>query len=384
MTLFASALITGCFKSGGNHALLPEILRAEDHYARMEPSRALEILLPMFETAPEGLPEKYFEVRTKSHLRALQFKQALDSVLIWEKQVGKTFPDKRRHVLISFIRNRATIPNPQVQVEAVKALGSLKDKKMKQFLQEMFPQSDALVKLSIAYAMVYFGDFERATKYLTERSQYGSRSERFLASIYLIELRDLRLKEFYLKLLDDSEDAIRALGLNIIGELKILEGREIVRRMHENSVNWSMKILTSQALYRLGDTQAEGELIKASKIPDLSKSVQLLLAQIGRKDSLNQLKSKYSDLSDEEKSALLKLLSKRGETEFVLNRCRENLKSLLGEIFDQKMYLELIGDLGGMEDFDLLKPFLASPFEQVKVSGVLAMIKLLDSQNALN
>ena len=384
MIVLASALITGCFKSSGSHALLPEILRAEDHYARMEPSRALEILVPMLKAEPDGLPDKYFEVRIKSHLRALQFKQALDSVLLWEKQVGKTFPDKRRHVLISFIRNRATIPNPQVQVEAVKALGSLKDKKMKQYLQEMFPQSDALVKLSIAHAMTSLDDFDRAIKYLTERSQYGSRNERFLASLYLIELRDLRLKDFYLKLLDDSENAIRALGLNIVGEMKILEGRDKIRGMRDNSVSWSMKILTSQALYRLGDRQAEAELIEALKIPDLAKSVQLLLAQIGRKASLNQLKSKYSDLSDEEKSALLKLLSEQGETDFVLDRCRENLKSLLGEIFGQKMYLELLGDFGGIEDFDLLIPFLASPFEQVRVSGVLSMIKILDRQDSIN
>lgn len=375
-----SLLVIGCFRSGNDHPLMPEILRAEDHYSRMEPSKALEILKPMLNTDPQSLPYKYYDVRINSHLRALEFKQAFDMVVLWEERQGKKLLEKRRHVLISFIRNRATIPNPEVQVEAVKALGALRDKKMKRFIQEMFPESNSLVKLSISYSMALLGDFQRATSYLIERSQYGARNERFLASLYLIELDDLRLKDAYLKLLDDAEDAIRVLGFNVIGEKKIIEARERIQSIKKNTASWSIKILAAQALYRLGVTSEIKDLEEALNVPALQSTAQLLLAQIGQDEAIDQLKNGYSGLSEEAKSALCKLLIKRGHKDFVLQKSREGLRSLIGEVFEQKLNLELLGDLGSEEDFDILIPFMASPFEQVRVTCIWSMLKLLDRQ----
>ena len=130
VTTILVIFLNGCFSGNKRHPLLPQILKAEDHFLRMETSSALEILKPMEKTDLQSLPDKYFDLRFKTHLRALQFKESLDVVLLWEKQRGTKFIDKRRHVLISYLRNRATRPNQQIQFEAITALGNLNDKKM--------------------------------------------------------------------------------------------------------------------------------------------------------------------------------------------------------------------------------------------------------------
>ena len=139
-----------------------------------------------------------------------------------------------------------------------------------------------------------------------------------------------------------------------------------------------MKILTAQALMRLGVRKAEEDLEAALTNPALKMTVELLLAQAGRIDMIDQLKSKISDLSDESKSALYKVLMQSGQENFVLKQSRSSLKNFVGEVFDQKIRLESLGDLGTVDDFELVRPFLGSPFEQVQVSAVWSMIKILD------
>tara|TARA_Y100000589_G_scaffold199291_1_gene188138 strand:+ start:439 stop:1626 length:1188 start_codon:yes stop_codon:yes gene_type:complete len=368
----------GCLSGSKRHPLLPQILKAEDHFLRMETSTALEILKPMEQTDLESLPDKYFDLRVKTHLRALQFREALDVVLMWEEQRKTKFIDKRRHVLLSFLRNRATRSNQQIQFEAIKALGDLGDKKMMGVLQEIFPKSGDVVKLAIAYTMAKFGDWDRAVSYLIKRSEFATARERFLASLKLIELSDLRLKDKYLKLLNDSEDGIRVLGLNIVAEKQIFEGLDRIKYLNKNSTSLSMKILTAQALMRLGVRKAEQDLEAALTNPALKMTVELLLAQAGRIDMIDQLKSKISELSDESKSALYKVLMNSGQENFVLTQSRSSLKNLVGEVFDQKISLESLGDLGTVDDFEIVRPFLGSPFEQVQVSAVWSMIRILD------
>ena len=378
VTTILVIFLNGCFSGNKRHPLLPQILKAEDHFLRMETSSALEILKPMEKTDLQSLPDKYFDLRFKTHLRALQFKESLDVVLLWEKQRGTKFIDKRRHVLISYLRNRATRPNQQIQFEAITALGNLNDKKMMGVLQENFPKSSGVVKLSIAYTMAKFGDWDRAVSYLIKRSEFAKSKERFLATLKLIELDDSRLKKKYLKLLDDSDDNIRVLGLNIVAEKEIYEGIDRIKYLNKNAVNLSMKILTAQSLMRLGVNNAEKDLESALEIPALKSTVELLLAQAGRTDMIDQLKAKYSELNDESKSALFNVLIKFGHEDFVLERSRSSLKNIVGEVFDQKISLESLGKLGTFNDFEIIKPFLNSPFEQVQVSAVLSMIKLLD------
>ena len=81
--------------------------------------------------------------------------------------------------MCSYLRNRATRPNQQIQFESIKALGDLGDKKMKAALQEIFPASNGIVKLAIAYAMAKFGDWDRAVSYLKKRSEFATSKERF-------------------------------------------------------------------------------------------------------------------------------------------------------------------------------------------------------------
>ena len=370
--------LSGCFSDSKRHPLMPQILKAEDHFLRMETSTALDILKPMEKTDLESLPDKYFDLRVKTHLRALQFKDALDIVITWEKQRKTKLIDKRRHVLLSFLRNRATRPNHQIQFEAVTALGDLGDKKMMGALQDIFPKSSNVVKLAIAFTMAKFGDWDRAVSYLIQRSKFATSRERFLASLKLIELDDLRLKDQYLKLLNDSEDGIRVLGMNIIAKNKIFEGVDRIKYLNNNSANLSMRLLTAQALMRLGVRDAEGELEKALNNPALKDSVELLLAQAGRVDMIEKLKSKISTLSDESKSAFYQVLVESGQENFVIEQSRNSLKSFMGEVFDQKISLESLGDFGTVDDFKVLRPFLGSPFEQVQISAVRSMIKLLD------
>ena len=378
VTTILVIFLNGCFSGNKRHPLLPQILKAEDHFLRMETSAALEILKPMEKTDLQSLPDKYFDLRFNTHLRALQFKESLDVVLLWEKQRETKFIDKRRHVLISYLRNRATRPNQQIQFEAITALGDLNDKKMMGVLQENFPKSSGVVKLSIAYTMAKFGDWDRAVSYLVKRSEFATSKERFLATLKLIELNDSRLNEKYLKLLDDSDEGIRVLGLNIVAEKEIYEGIDRIKYLNKNAASLSMKILTAQSLMRLGVDKAEKDLESALEIPALKSTVELLLAQAGRTDMIDQLKSKYSELNDESKSALFNVLIKFGHENFVLERSRSSLKTIVGEVFDQKISLESLGQLGTFNDFEIIKPFLNSPFEQVQVSAVLSMIKLLD------
>ena len=378
ITVISVILFSGCFSGNKRHPLLPQILKAEDHFLRMETSAALEILRPMEKTELQGLPDKYFDLRFKTHLRAFQFKESLDVVLLWEKQRETKFIDKRRHVLISYLRNRATKPNQQVQFESIKALGDLGDKKMKAALQEIFPESTGIVKLAIAYAMAKFGDWDRAVSYLKKRSEFATSKERFLATLKLIELNDSRLNKKYLKLLEDSEQSIRVLGLNIVAEKKIYEGIDRIKFLNKNAANTSMKILTAQALMRLGVEESVKDLESAREIPALRSTVELLLAQAGRKGVIEQLKSKYLELDDESKSALFKVLIKSGEENFVLQKSRASLENIVGEVFDQKISLDALGELGTLKDFELIKPFLGSPFEQVQVSAATSMIKLLE------
>mgnify|MGYP001304892683 FL=1 len=108
VTTVSIIFFSGCLSDSKRHPLLPQILKAEDHFLRMETSTALEILKPMEKTDLQSLPDKYFDLRFKTHLRAFQFKESLDVVLLWEKQRKTKFIDKRRHVLISYLRNRAT------------------------------------------------------------------------------------------------------------------------------------------------------------------------------------------------------------------------------------------------------------------------------------
>lgn len=373
---------SGCFLSSQRHPLLPQILKAEDHFLRMETSAALKILKPMEKTELQSLPDKYFDLRFKTHLRALQFKESLDVVLLWEKQRETKFIDKRRHVLISYLRNRATRPNQKIQFESIKALGDLEDNKMKLALQEIFPESDGIVKLAIAYSMAKLGDWDRAVSYLIKRSEFATSKERFLATLQLIELNDSRLKQKYLKLLEDSEEGIRVLGLNVVADRKIYESVDRIKYLNKNAASLSMRILTAQALIRLGINTSEKDLESALEIPALRSTVKLLLAKAGRSDVIDQLKSKYLELSDESKSALFEVLIKAGDESFVLEKSRTSLRNIVGEVFDQKISLDALGDLGSLEDFEIIKPFLGSPFEQVQVSAVISMIKLLDRYKA--
>ena len=82
-------------------------------------------------------------------------------------------------MLISYLRNRATRPNQKIQFESIKALGDLEDNKMKLALQEIFPESDGIVKLAIAYSMAKLGDWDRAVSYLIKRSEFATSKERF-------------------------------------------------------------------------------------------------------------------------------------------------------------------------------------------------------------
>ena len=56
----------------------------------------------------------------------------------------------------------------------------------------------------------------------------------------------------------------------------------------------------------------------ALEIPALRSTVKLLLGKAGRSDVIDQLKSKYVELSDESKSALFEVLIKAGDENFVL------------------------------------------------------------------
>ena len=309
-------------------------------------------------------------------------KESLDVVLLWEKQRETKFIDKRRHVLISYLRNRATRPNQKIQFESIKALGDLEDNKMKLALQEIFPESDGIVKLAIAYSMAKLGDWDRAVSYLIKRSEFATSKERFLATLQLIELNDSRLKQKYLKLLEDSEEGIRVLGLNVVADRKIYESVDRIKYLNKNAASLSMRILTAQALIRLGINTSEKDLESALEIPALRSTVKLLLAKAGRSDVIDQLKSKYVELSDESKSALFEVLIKAGDENFVLEKSRASLRNIVGEVFDQKISLDALGDLGSLEDFEIIKPFLGSPFEQVQVSAVMSMIKLLDRYKA--
>ena len=135
-------------------------------------------------------------------------------------------------------------------------------------------------------------------------------------------------------------------------------------------------------MIRLGINTSEKDLESALEIPALRSTVKLLLAKAGRSDVIDQLKSKYVELSDESKSALFEVLIKAGDENFVLEKSRASLRNIVGEVFDQKISLDALGDLGSLEDFEIIKPFLGSPFEQVQVSAVMSMIKLLDRYKA--
>ena len=230
--------------------------------------------------------------------------------------------------------------------------------------------------------MAKLGDWDRAVSYLIKRSEFATSKERFLATLQLIELNDSRLKQKYLKLLEDSEEGIRVLGLNVVADRKIYESVDRIKYLNKNAASLSMRILTAQALIRLGINTSEKDLESALEIPALRSTVKLLLAKAGRSDVIDQLKSKYLELSDESKSALFEVLIKAGDESFVLEKSRASLRNIVGEVFDQKISLDALGDLGSLEDFEIIKPFLGSPFEQVQVSAVISMIKLLDRYKA--
>jgi|GEM_PF-1012326 len=374
-SLTSVLLFSGCFseqKEKPNQSLL----KVQEHYLNMRVKEAQATLEEL--SKQENLPEQYFDLGVKVSMRGFQFEKALEYLKAWEKSSSREMIQKRREIYLAYLRYQLDHPNLNIRFEAIKAVGELGDKKSAQLLMDAFPVAPLPAKLTICYAMTLLGDGERALPYLQDRSQYGKRSNRALAALLLTELEDESLLDSYLRLLDDSEDAIRVMAIRVLGKFQSQKARNYLRSLYDLTSSPQLRLLLASSLYQMGDTEVRSFLEKSLNSRSRARSTKILFYQMGEKRWLEELLKAEKEFSSEERFALFSAMIENSENEKVLARSRELSASIMGELFDTRIALDFLGSHGKKEDLSVIEGQFASPFTQVKVGVAKAMIDLID------
>ena len=366
-------LLGCCDKSQAPYAR--ELHDAEEHFLRIQPARALEILNRL--SSKPDLPERYFRLRYQVELRAFQFSQSFKTILSWRKKSSKSHENVVRKVLRSFIRYCTELKEPGLRLEAIRALGELKDFDAREHLMGLFPGGSQSTRITACYSMSLLGDEKRALPYLKDRSRFAGLKGRFLASLYLVQLHTKDLVPAYIDLLSDPDDAVRGLAIKVLGELGAKEARERLQVIFKDSASIHVKLLAAQALIRAGESSYKSYLLKKMDEKASSAAVKILLSELGSIDHLDELKSTLDSLDVEARYSVLKVLMDMNEKEFVRTKLREMLQSLLGNAFEKKMALELLSTFKNKEDWDLIQAQFFSPFQEVQVMAARAMLEFL-------
>ena len=339
------------------------------------PKEALEIL-GQIDTG-QVLPERYYKLKYRAELRDFQFSQALRTVLTWG-QKNSTRKDKDlRVVLKAFLRNSAELDKPGIKLEAIGALGELQDSEAKDLLMGLFPGGSQVTRIAVCYAMSLMGDEERALPYLVDRSRFAGLKSRFLASLYLTKLRDLKLVYAYMNMLSDPDDAIRVLGIKTIGVLGVREASEKLEIIFKDSASSQVKMIAAQALIRLGNVSYRDYLVQMTADKTTELNAKIFLTELGEKKFLEGLKSSLETLEVEAQHSIYNVLISNGDISFVREKLQDSLGDLLGDAFEKKMTLELLMNVTKPADWDLVQAHMFSPFQEVQITAAKVLLKLL-------
>ncbi len=373
VSLFALMLYGCCQKAGSRYGA--ELTKAEDYFLKIEPKPALEILEKL--VGSPGLPSRYYDLKTRVHLRAFQFSKALKTSFEWEKATGELQKERVKHILISFLRHGIELKNRTVRLEAVKSLGELKDMHSRDMIMSLFPPGSRAMRITVCYAMILLGDEKRALPYLRNTSRHGPLKERFLSAIYLTQLKRRDLVSDYLKLLQDPDDTIRTVAIKVLGELEIKEASERIMELYLHSSSTPLRLLAAQSLVRLGEASYKPFLLKQTQKGKHQATAKLLLMELGERKFAKEMKSKIADLAVEEKYSVAQYLLKDGDQEIVTKDLRAILGNLMGDVFQKKMALELLAELKNESDLKLMATQFSSPFQEVQVIAAKAMLTVL-------
>jgi HEAT repeat protein len=378
LTLFLlcifSLLLYGCCQRAES-SYEAQLSRAEDHFLKIEPKPALEILEKL--SGSPNLPQRYFDLKTRVHLRAFQFNKALKTAFDWEKSSGRLQKARVKHILISFLRHGVELKNRAVRLEAVKSLGELNDLHSKDLVMSLFPPGSRAMRITVCYAMALLGDEKRALPYLRNTSRHGPLKERFLSAIYLSQLKRQNLVADYQKLLQDPDDTIRAVAIKVLGELNVKEASEKIMELYLHSSSMALRLIAAQSLVRLGQASYR-QFLDENTIKGKHQTVaKLLLMELGERKFTEEIKSRISTLGVEEKYSAVKTLLETGDEETVAKDLRATLSNLMGDVFQKKMALELLANLKDENDLKLMATQFSSPFQEVQVIAAKAMLTIL-------
>ena len=366
--------LQGCLQKEESN-LSRQLRDAEDFYLQIQPKRALEILNQI--DSSQDLPDRYFRLRYQAELRDFQFIQALKTVLSWGQR-GSGRKDKDLVVVLkAFLRHCTELKKPSIKLEAIGALGELRDTESSDLLMGLFPGGSQMTRIAVCYAMNLLGDRERALPYLVDRSRFAGLKSRFLASLFLTKLQDDRLIYAYMNMLSDPDDAIRVLAIKTLGLLKAREAVDKLEIIFKDSASSQVKMIAAQALFRLGRSSYQSYLLQNVESKSNGLNAKILLTELGDKQFLEELKASLVSLEVEAQHSVLTILVKNGDTAFVREKLRSSLESLLGDAFEKKMALELLLIIKDPSDWDTVQSHFFSPFQEVQVMAAKVMLGLL-------
>jgi len=354
-----------------------KIREAEEYFLRIKPKKALEILSQIDSSAE--LPDRYYRLRYQAELRDFQFSQSFKTILTWRKKSSKKQEKALKSVLKAFLRYCTELKNPGLRLEAIRALGELKDREASDLIMGLFPGGSQSTRISVCYAMCLLGDEKRALPYLVDRSRFSGLKGRFLASLYLVQLKDPELVNEYINLLQDPDDAVRVLAIKVLGEMKAEKALEKLEIIYQDTASIHVKMLAAQALTRLGKYSYKEFIQQQVSDQNSGVNAKILLTELGDSRHLESLKGVLDRLEVEAQYSIMKALIKAGEKEFVRNRLHQSLESLLGNAFEKKMALELLLTVREPSDWDLIQSHFFSPFQEVQVMAAKTMLQFLEN-----
>jgi hypothetical protein len=348
-------------------------LQAEEHYLQREFPAALNILEPL--VGQEGLPDRYFRLLTRVYLDFFQFHKAVQTVELWEKKTGESKKAEQERVLLSWLRYFSEFEDKGIKFEAIRALGELRDMESKNMVMGYFEEKSRVLRLVVCYAMCLLGDEERALPYLLERSKYASLDSRFMAAYLLQKLEKPGLDDHYLGFLDDVHVSVQVIGLSMVRRFKLFGAKDTLVRLFEETVSRNTRMLIAQTLISIGEPRYEDFLQESMKLPEHELDARLMLFESGRSEYFSELREDLDTMNYEQQFSFFNTLIKRKEQlDYVRSIMKMKLESFIGDTFEKKIALEILPQIADREDLALVSAQLNSPFEEVQLLAIKALI----------
>jgi HEAT repeat protein len=370
-----TALLAGC-SNGKSYD--KELLQAEQYYLEMDTSKAESVLKSL--EGNEDLPDRYYELKVKLDMRSFHFAKAFQSALKWQKKGAAAAQGWVSRILKAQLRYFSEFRDKSIRFDAIKALGEVKDKEASEFIRSHFQAKSRSIRLAVCYAMCYLGDLDVALPYLVERARFSSFKSRFLAALLLSKIDNRDLAVHFQELLKDPEMAIKALSVRHLGNIKYFPAMDSLKAVYESTSSKYLKLLISQSLVKLGESSYKENLKKALKSKTTKRAAMLMLYELGDSSFKGELLESFGEFSHEEQYAFLKGMILSGDVKEARSHISNILQSIVGDVLQKKMALELLSEYGSAEDLPLIVAQISSPFEQVQISAARAYLILKNSE----